>query len=76
MKFYGNVVAHDEAGYGYIEVVDGKNIYSYSDLQSSNNNILLQNIQMSQDGSFALQSGKTLWGNGFEFDVTQGINNN
>lgn len=24
MKFYGNVVAHDEAGYGYIEVVDGK----------------------------------------------------
>lgn len=58
-----------------VEVVDGKNIYSYSDLQGSNNNILLQNIQMSQDGLFSLQSGKTLWGNGFEFDVTLGLNN-
>lgn len=87
IKFNGNGIALIQLAYQdhnsnteymvdvIVEVVDGKNIYSYSDLQSSNNNILLQNIQMSQDGSFALQSGKTLWGNGFEFDVTQGINN-
>ena len=60
-----------------VEVVNGKNIYSYSDLQGSINNILLQNIEFDQNGSFSLQSGKTLWGNGFEIDVTKGaINKN
>lgn len=60
-----------------VEVVNGKNIYSYSDLQGSNNNILLQNIEFPENGSFSLQSGKTLWGNGFEIDVTKGsINKN
>ena len=57
----------------YLEVVDGTNVTAYSELKNQNS-VLLNDITMSNDGSFYL-SGATLYGNGFTFDVTAGAYN-
>lgn len=57
-----------------VEVVNGKNVTSYSELSSSTNNILLQDITMTSGGSFSLSGNAInhviLYGNGFTFDVS------
>lgn len=58
----------------YLEVVEGKNVSVFSDLDSSNNNVLLGNIKITQNGYFNVT--KTLFGNGFTFDISGGRNAN
>lgn len=54
----------------YIEVVDATNVTEYSEL-GNKNSVLLNDITMTSGGSYYL-SGATLYGNGFEFDVSDG----
>lgn len=54
-----------------LEVVDGKNVTAASELNSSSNNILLNDITISSGGAFDVGS-KTLFGNGFTFDIRGG----
>ena len=56
-----------------VEVVDGYNVTKYSELKSTENNVLLNDITLSS-GSFYVSSNKYLWGNGFTFDVKNGSN--
>ena len=53
-----------------LEVVNGWNVTSYSELQNRNS-VLLNDIEMSEDSQFAF-SNAALYGNGFTFDVTKG----
>lgn len=53
-----------------LEVVDGYNVTSFSELKNNKNNVLLCNIAI-QSGGWSY-SGGTLFGNGFDFDVTKG----
>ena len=57
-------------GQMYVEVVAANNVSTYSELKNASS-VLLNNIKMSDGGSYAL-SGATLFGNGFTFDVTAG----
>lgn len=55
-----------------LEVVDGKNATTYSELKSGGSKVvLLANVTMSDGDSYALTNG-VLYGNGFTFDVTKG----
>lgn len=53
-----------------LEVVDAKNVITYSELGNANC-VLLDDITMTND-SCIFTSGVTLYGNGFTFDVTNG----
>lgn len=55
-----------------VEVVNGKNITLSSELSGSVNNILLNDISIEDGKTFTLNSEKTLFGNGFTFDITKG----
>ncbi len=55
-----------------VEVIDAANVTSYSNL-SNRNSVLLNDITMSSNKQFYL-SNATLYGNGFTFDVTKGLN--
>lgn len=57
----------------YLEIVDGYNVTSYGELQRNANSVLLNNITMSSGGAILLQKC-TLYGNGFEFDISLGRN--
>lgn len=57
-----------------VEVVPGYNITTANQLKGSENNILLNDITLGSGGSFSLSSGKSLWGNGFTFNVEAGSN--
>lgn len=52
-----------------IRIVDGKNVRSFSDLNSDSNNVLIS--KLSGTTSFELNKGKTLYGNGFVIDFTK-----
>lgn len=59
-----------------VEVVNGKNVTKYSELKSSGNSVLMNNIDLKKDDGtdadkYALSNG-TIFGNGFTFDVTKG----
>lgn len=54
-----------------LEVVDGKNVTNVSELDSGKNNILLNDITIKSGGSFGV-GNKTLYGNGFTFDIKGG----
>lgn len=54
----------------YLEVVDGTNVTDYSQLKSSGNFVLLNDITLTAD-KYSLSNG-TLYGNGYTFDVTAG----
>ena len=57
-----------------VEVVDGYNITDESQLKNNANNILISDIKLASGGSFSLSGNannhKTLYGNGFTFDIT------
>lgn len=53
-----------------VEVVNGTNVTTYSELKNQNS-VLLNNITMSSGGAYTL-SNATLYGNGFTFDVKNG----
>ena len=53
-----------------LEVVNGYNVTTYSEL-ANRNSVLLNDITMSSGGKYYL-SNATLYGNGFTFDVTAG----
>ncbi len=55
----------------YLEVVDAFNVTAYSELKEQNS-VLLNDITMSNGGTYRLTGNKVLYGNGFTFDVTQG----
>jgi len=61
---YANALSVD------LEVIDAKNVTSYSEL-SNTNCVLLNDITMSSNGRFWLTEA-TLYGNGFVFDVSNG----
>ncbi len=76
------VVAPDAEGTYYrisqpvlVNVVDGKNVRTYTDLSSSINNILLADLTMTSDSTFTL-TGKTFFGNCFTFDIKAGKTSN
>ena len=54
-----------------LEIVAAQNVTAYSGLSGSTNYVLLNDIEMSSNGTWALSNG-TLYGNGFTFDVTAG----
>lgn len=54
----------------FLEVVDGTNVTNYSQLKSSGNFVLLNDITLTAD-KYSLSNG-TLYGNGYTFDVTAG----
>ena len=54
-----------------VEVVEGKNVTSYGELNGASSYVLLNDIEMSDNSRFALMGG-TLYGNDFTFDVTKG----
>jgi len=55
-----------------VEVVDGNNVTAYSELKNANS-VLLNDITMTSNGKYSLYDNKTLYGNGFTFDVTNGM---
>ena len=55
-----------------VEVVDGKNVTAYSDLKNANS-VLLNDITMTSNGKYSLYDNKTLYGNGFTFNVEDGM---
>ena len=55
-----------------VEVVSAHNVTQYSELKNQNS-VLLDDITMSSNGKFSLYDNKTLYGNGFMFDVTAGL---
>jgi len=55
-----------------VEVVDGYNVTSYSELSGSRNSVLLSDIKMTSNGNFDLSANKYIYGNGFTFDITEG----
>ena len=54
-----------------LEVVDATNVTAYNNSMANTNAVLLNDIKMSSGGSIMF-SGKSLYGNGFTFDVTAG----
>ena len=58
-----------------LEVVDAYNVTQYSELKDQTS-VLLNKIEMSSGGSYRLvgnaSARKTLYGNGFDFDITKG----
>ena len=54
-----------------VEIVNATNVTSYSGL-GNRNSVLLNNITMTSGGKYAI-SNATLYGNGFTFDVTAGM---
>lgn len=60
-----------------VEVVAGKNIFAGEQLSGSSdgNYVMLGNVTLSSGGSLTIGSGKTLYGNGFTFDVKNGAHN-
>ncbi|MBQ7097491.1 MAG: hypothetical protein IJN96_05380 [Clostridia bacterium] len=79
IKFSGTgpvEVTIDDDGYANalslkLEVVDATNFTSYSSKMAETNSVFLNDIKMSSGGSIMLD-GKSLYGNGFTFDVTDG----
>lgn len=55
-----------------IEVVNGKNVTAFSDIQGGQNNVLLNDIKIDADGKCSF-TNTTLYGNGFTFDISGGI---
>ena len=55
-----------------VEVVDATNVKTYSELKNVNS-VLLDDITMTANGKYSLDGNKTLYGNGFTFDVTAGM---
>ena len=55
-----------------VEVVGANNVTTYSELKGNANSVLLNNIEMSENGNFDLSAGKFIYGNGFTFDITKG----
>lgn len=55
-----------------LEVVNATNVTKYSELKNQNS-VLLNDITMSANGKYSLYDNKTLYGNGFTFDVTAGL---
>ena len=73
IQFTGTGVAKIQIGEASItvEVVDGKNVTDYSELNGATNYVLLSDIEMSDNSRFNLTNG-SLYGNDFIFDVTKG----
>ena len=54
------------------EIVDGYNVTSYGALKNRNS-VLLNDIKMSSGSCFYLSGNSTIYGNGFTFDVKDGL---
>ena len=55
-----------------LEIVDGKNVTQYSEMSSTGNVVLLNDVSIDSGAQFKL-TNSTLYGNGFTFDVSDGI---
>ncbi len=55
-----------------VDVVSGYNVKDYSELQASENNVLLSDIEMTQGSRFVF-TGKTFYGNCYEFNIEKGV---
>lgn len=55
-----------------VEVVDGNNVTAYSELKNANS-VLLNDITMTSNGKYSLYDNRTLYGNGFTFNVEAGM---
>ena len=60
-----------------VEVVNGKNVFEGEQLTGSSdgNYVMLGNVTLTSGGTFSLGSGKTVYGNGYTYDVSKGANN-
>ncbi|MBE7044720.1 MAG: hypothetical protein E7397_04270 [Ruminococcaceae bacterium] len=55
-----------------LEVIDAYNVTTYAEL-ANRNSVLLCDIKMANNASYRLTGNHTLYGNGFTFDVTNGV---
>lgn len=82
IKFNGNGVAILELQYQdkkielALEVVEAYNVTAYSELKHNQNNVLLSDIKMPKDKYWNIAVNTCLYGNGFTFDITEGVINN